>query len=201
MPRGENVQAPAGLGTGIARLWSMRFQDRADAGRQLSERLRQFRNADPVVLALPRGGVPVAYEVARALHAPLDVLVVRKIGAPWQPELGVGAIAEGGVLVVDAPLVRELAIPTRQLEEIAERESVELQRRVRLYRGERPLISRSTSCRCRREFPRRYQRRPSRARHSSYRCGRWHSRGPREQGLGCLTAEHSRCRVCPRAGR
>lgn len=117
----------------------MIFHDRADAGRQLSERLRPFRNANPLVLALPRGGVPVAYEVARALRAPLDIVAVRKIGAPWQPELGVGAIAEGGVLVVDTPLLRELAIPARELEEIAERESVELERRVRVYRGGRAL--------------------------------------------------------------
>ncbi|MGZ6123953.1 MAG: phosphoribosyltransferase family protein, partial [Myxococcales bacterium] len=94
---------------------------------------------NPLVLALPRGGVPVGYEVARALRAPLDVVVVRKIGAPRQPELGVGAIAEGGVLVVDAPLVRELSIPTGKLEEIAEREMAELERRTRIYRGGRPL--------------------------------------------------------------
>ena len=119
----------------------MMFHDRADAGRLLSERLRQFRNTNPLVLALPRGGVPVAYEVARALRAPLDVLVVRKIGAPWQPELGVGAIAEGGVLVLDSPLVRELAIPPRELEEIAEREREELDRRVHAYRGGRELPS------------------------------------------------------------
>jgi putative phosphoribosyl transferase len=81
----------------------------------------------------------VGYEVARALGAPLDVIVVRKIGAPRQPELGVGAIAEGGVLVLDAPLVRELATPTGQVEAIAEREMEELQRRVRIYRGGRPL--------------------------------------------------------------
>ncbi len=117
----------------------MIFHDRADAGRQLAERLRQFRSTNPLVLALPRGGVPVADEVARALHAPLDVVVVRKIGAPWQPELGLGAIAEGGVLVVDSPLVRELAVPLREIEEIADRETAELERRVRLYRGGRAL--------------------------------------------------------------
>jgi putative phosphoribosyl transferase len=133
-------RAPLRIGTGFARQEIiMLFHDRADAGRQLANRLRQFRSVNPLVLALPRGGVPVGYEVARGLCAPLDVLAVRKLGAPWQPELGVGAIAEGGVLVVDAPLVRELGIATSALEEIAEREMAELERRVHVYRGGRPL--------------------------------------------------------------
>ena len=76
--------------------WSGRFADRADAGRRLAERLERFRDADLVVLGLPRGGVPVAYEVATALDAPLDVIVVRKLGVPFQPELAMGAIGEGG---------------------------------------------------------------------------------------------------------
>ena len=82
------------------------FVDRREAGERLAEVLLGFASEDPVVLGLPRGGVPVAAEVASALHAPLDVLVVRKLGCPWQPELGFGAIGEGGVRVVNAPLSR-----------------------------------------------------------------------------------------------
>ncbi len=78
-----------------------RFRDRAEAGAALAQLLVQFRDEDPVVLALPRGGVPVAFEVARALDAPLDVIVVRKLGVPFQPELGMGAIGEDGVRVLD----------------------------------------------------------------------------------------------------
>ena len=76
------------------------FADRRDAGRRLAEVLERYRDEDPIVLALPRGGVPVAYEMATALEAPLDILLVRKIGAPYQPEYGIGAIAEGGVRVI-----------------------------------------------------------------------------------------------------
>jgi putative phosphoribosyl transferase len=116
----------------------MRFRDRVEAGQQLAELLKPFRDENPLVLALPRGGVPVGYEVARALGAPFDVIVVRKLGAPMQPELGVGAIAEGGALWVDSWLLRELEISPEQLEQIAHREAAELERRVVLYRGGRP---------------------------------------------------------------
>ena len=85
---------------------SRRFRDRREAGVALAQRLGTFRPENPVVLALPRGGVPVAYEVARALGAPLDVMVVRKLGVPFQPELGMGAIGEGGVRVLDPYTVR-----------------------------------------------------------------------------------------------
>lgn len=117
----------------------MLFPDRQEAGRQLARLLGEHREKDAVILALPRGGVPVAREVARALEAPLDVFVVRKLGAPGHPELGVGAIAEGGAVFVDASTVRLLAISSGELSRIAERESVELERRARLYRRGRPL--------------------------------------------------------------
>ena len=90
------------------------FVDRREAGERLAEALLGFASEDPVVLGLPRGGVPVAAEVASALHAPLDVLVVRKLGCPWQPELGFGAIGEGGVRVVNAPLIGMLNISQEQ---------------------------------------------------------------------------------------
>ena len=113
------------------------FVDRQEAGERLAEVLLGFASEDPVVLGLPRGGVPVAAEVASALHAPLDVLVVRKLGCPWQPELGFGAIGEGGVRVVNAPLIEMLNISQEQLDQIAAREESEVARRVHRYRGDR----------------------------------------------------------------
>jgi putative phosphoribosyl transferase len=116
------------------------FRDRHEAGRLLGERLRDLRTPQLVVLGLPRGGVPVAAEVARVLEAPLDVLVVRKLGCPWQPELAVGAIGEGGVRIVDERMVAELRIDPSELDEIAARETAELERRVERYRrGRAPL--------------------------------------------------------------
>lgn len=117
----------------------MRFEDRQDGGRKLAELLGRLREERPLVLGLPRGGVPVAYEVARALGAPLDVLVARKLGAPGLPEYGIGAIAEGGAVFVSAEAVRELGLGSDEISAIAERESGELLRRVRLYRGDRSL--------------------------------------------------------------
>ena len=120
------------------------FPDRQAAGQLLGARLRRDldRGADgdlpAVVLALPRGGVAVAYEVARALDVPLDVLVTRKIGYPRQPELGVGAIAEGTEPVYDGRLLRKLGLRPGDLSEVATRERAELARRVRVYRGGRP---------------------------------------------------------------
>jgi len=124
----------------------MLFEDRQDAGRRLSVLLRRYRDENPIVLGLPRGGVPVAYEVARALEAHLDVLVVRKIGAPGFPEYGIGAIAEGGAVYVSRGAVRELGLTEEAIAAVAEREGVELQRRVRRYRGDRELpdLSRRT---------------------------------------------------------
>jgi putative phosphoribosyl transferase len=119
----------------------MLFQDRFDAGRVLSSKLRHLANRpDVVILALPRGGVPVGYEVAKALHAPLDVFVVRKLGVPGQPELAMGAIASGGVRGLNEDLVRRFDIPDYMIEQIVAREQEELERRERDYRGDRSPI-------------------------------------------------------------
>jgi putative phosphoribosyl transferase len=116
------------------------FKDRRDAGRQLGRSLSAYAIRRPVVVALPRGGVPVAAEVAERLAAPLDVIVVRKIGLPWQPELAIGAIAEGDVCVVNHALLEEAGVSGDELEAVIARERVELERRVRAYRGERPPV-------------------------------------------------------------
>jgi predicted phosphoribosyltransferase len=117
----------------------MRFRDRREAGRLLAQPLGAYANrGDVLVLALPRGGVPVAYEVARALQAPLDVLLVRKLGLPGHEELAIGAVATGGIRVLDPSLLQQFGISSEVLERIAERETRELQRRERAYRGELP---------------------------------------------------------------
>ena len=118
----------------------MLFRDRADAGRQLLSRLQAYAGRDVLVLGLPRGGIPVAYEVARGLGAPLDVFVVRKLGVPGQEELAMGAIATGGVRVVNADVVRTLGISADVLDRAAAVESRELERRERSYRGDRPPL-------------------------------------------------------------
>lgn len=115
------------------------FKNRVDAGRRLASKLARYRGQDLVVLALPRGGVPVAYEVAHALDAPLDVLVARKIGAPGYPELGVGAVAEDGAFYLNDDLIGRLGVDEGHLQETAREELAELERRVRAYRGDRPL--------------------------------------------------------------
>jgi putative phosphoribosyl transferase len=112
------------------------FADRSDAGRKLAEVLERFRADDPLVLALPRGGVPVGYEVAAALDAPLDILLVRKLGAPCQPEYGIGAIAENGVRVIRREDVELIGMSDEELEALVAREAEELERRARVYRGE-----------------------------------------------------------------
>jgi putative phosphoribosyl transferase len=115
------------------------FRNRHDAGRQLAEALADLAGEpNLIVLALPRGGVPVGYEIARALPAELDVLVVRKLGVPGQEELAMGAIASGGVRVVNEEVRQWLRIPDATLDRVAEREAIELARRERLYRGDRP---------------------------------------------------------------
>jgi putative phosphoribosyl transferase len=115
-----------------------RFQDRAEAGRLLAQRLRRFAGRDDVVvLALPRGGVPVAYEVAKALGAPLHVFVVRKVGVPGHEEFALGAIASGGLLVLDEDLVRRLGIGRAELERAVAAEAQELERREAAYDGTR----------------------------------------------------------------
>jgi len=116
------------------------LRDRQEAGRRLGERLGRFRDQNPVVLAIPRGGVVVAAEVARQLGAPLDVLIVRKIGAPANPEYGLGAIAEGGVRLLDESRVKESGYTDRDLEPVIRRELRELDRRVQRYREGRPPI-------------------------------------------------------------
>jgi putative phosphoribosyl transferase len=116
------------------------FKDRRDAGRQLGRKLAAYAGLRPVVVALPRGGVQVAAEVADYLDAPLEVIVVRKLGLPWQPELAVGAISEGDICLLDDALIAEVGLRTDELEGVIARERVELARRVRAYRGERVPI-------------------------------------------------------------
>src|ERR687894_2185956 len=116
-----------------------RFRDRSEAGQLLAAKLADYADRpDVVVLALPRGGVPVAYEVARALGAPLDVFLVRKLGIPGHEELAMGAVATGGVRVLNEQVVRALRIPDYVIDAIAAKEEQELARRERLYRGDRP---------------------------------------------------------------
>lgn len=116
------------------------FADRADAGRRLAGVLGHLRGRPLVVLGLPRGGVPVAFEVARALAAPLDVIVVRKLGVPFQPELGMGAIGEGGVRIVNREIVEMAGVSDRALAEVESRERAELERRASRYRGDRAPV-------------------------------------------------------------
>lgn len=119
----------------------MRFQDRSEAGRTLAESLAAYQNRpDVLVLALPRGGVPVAFEVARALNAPLDIFLVRKLGVPGHEELAMGAIASGGVRAVNDDVVRMLGIPDEVIDEVAAKEQRELERREQLYRDDRPPL-------------------------------------------------------------
>jgi predicted phosphoribosyltransferase len=116
-----------------------RFRNRNDAGRQLAEKLAAYADRpDVLVLALPRGGVPVGYEVARALGAPLDVFLVRKLGVPGYEELAMGAVASGGVRVLNDEIVRGLGISEHGIDVAVAREMEELARRERLYRGDRP---------------------------------------------------------------
>jgi putative phosphoribosyl transferase len=117
----------------------MLFHDRFDAGRQLAAKLSKYADRpDVLVLALPRGGVPVGYEVAQALHAPLDVYVVRKLGLPGQEELAMGAIASGGVRVLNPEVVDGLGVPDDVIDAVTEAERQELERREQEYRGQKP---------------------------------------------------------------
>src|SRR5262245_66398633 len=116
-----------------------RFRNRYQAGKVLAQELKEYADRpDVIVLALPRGGVPVAYEVARALHAPLEVFLVRKLGLPGHEELAIGAIATGGVRVLNENVVRALSLPDDVIETVAAEEQRELKRREHLYRGNRP---------------------------------------------------------------
>jgi putative phosphoribosyl transferase len=120
----------------------MIFADRTEAGRSLAWRLEKYvGRGDVIVLGVPRGGVPVAFEVAQVLHVPLDVFILRKLGVPGHEELAFGAIASGGVRVVERRTVRELAISDSAVEAVTAREQKELERRELLYRGSRPALS------------------------------------------------------------
>jgi putative phosphoribosyl transferase len=128
------------MGMMMRRFGGVIFRDREEAGRRLGAELRRVaRLREPVVLALPRGGVPVGFEVARALGAPLDILIVRKLGYPGQEELAIGAIASGGVRVLNEEVLASTGLPREAVERIAARERAELERRERAYRGDAPL--------------------------------------------------------------
>ncbi len=117
------------------------FADRAEAGRALAAELATHKlDADVVVLALPRGGLPVGREVAKAFGAPLDVVIVRKVGVPWQPELAMGAIASGSFQTLDEDLVRALGIPREEIDAVIAKESAEVARREQLYRKGRQAL-------------------------------------------------------------
>lgn len=118
----------------------MRFADRRHAGRDLAGAISELGPKDPVVYALPRGGVPVGYEVARALGCPLDVLIVRKLGVPQQPELAMGALAEGGLVVRDERVISLAGVTGDDFDRIVAAEETELRRRVRAYRGESAAV-------------------------------------------------------------
>jgi putative phosphoribosyl transferase len=119
----------------------IRYQDRSDAGRLLARKLVAFgQDPDTIVLALPRGGVEVAFEIAAALSLPLDVLIVRKLGTPGQPELAMGAIASGGIRVLNEEVVRELGLGEQTIERVTVVERQEIERREGLYRGTRPPL-------------------------------------------------------------
>ena len=120
----------------------MLFRDRVEAGRQLAaelvRRLPHIREEDPIVLAIPRGGVPVGYEVARAIDAPLDLFIARKLGAPGHEELGIGAVAPGGTRFLDVDAIRMLDVSDAYIEDVTRKELAELERRLRRFRGDRP---------------------------------------------------------------
>lgn len=116
------------------------YENRAEAGQALAAKLNQYKDRqDVLILALPRGGVPVAYEVARALHAPLDIFLVRKLGVPGHEELAMGAIASGGTLVINDDILRMYGVSMEQLDATRRLEQAELERREQLYRGSRNL--------------------------------------------------------------
>lgn len=117
-----------------------RYQDRAAAGRKLAIALEHFRGTDAIVVALPRGGVPIAFEIANTLRLPLDILLVRKLGAPGQPELAMGAIATGGVIVLNERVVGAERVEADVLQAVVDRATTELNRRERAYRNGRPAL-------------------------------------------------------------
>jgi len=114
----------------------MRFKDRTYAGRQLAELLSTYKNHNPYIFALPRGGVPVGYEIAKKLDAPLDIVVVRKLGVPFNPELGFGAIAPGEIVITNDELISAFDISDKEIEYIKAKEKAEMDRRIKMYRGD-----------------------------------------------------------------
>lgn len=118
----------------------MLFKDRNDAGLQLAEKLMHYKDKKPVIIALPRGGVVTGYEVAKMLEAPLDVVVTRKIGAPFQPEFGIGAIAPNGIRILDEESVRITGTAESEIQKIIENETIEMERRIKLYRKGLPSL-------------------------------------------------------------
>jgi len=118
-----------------------RFTDRAQAGRLLADKLKRYANhPSTVVLGIPRGGVPVAYQVARELHLPMDIFVVRKLGVPAQPELAMGAVADGGAYYLNNEVVSQIQISDQEIQDVLRREECELERRERLYRQGRAAL-------------------------------------------------------------
>ncbi len=117
----------------------MHFHNRREAGQQLAQRLIHYREEKPIILALPRGGVVIGFEIAQVLEAPLDIIIARKIGAPSQPELGIGAIAPGGIRILNEYAIHVLDISEEQIEHITAQELKEMHRRLNLYRGNRPF--------------------------------------------------------------
>jgi len=119
----------------------MRFKNRSEAGRLIAGALDHYRDRpDAIVLALPRGGVPVGYEIAKTLHLPLDVFMVRKLGVPGEEELAMGAIASGGVRSLNKSVIEHLGIPESIIDGVSNREALELERRELLYRGDKPPL-------------------------------------------------------------
>lgn len=141
MPQPFSTAAPFPLAGSGRRAYAsvMRMMNRREAGHRLGEKLRERRWSDPVVLALPRGGVPVGLEIARAMAAPLDVLIVRKVGAPGHPEYGIGAITEDGHCWMDPASAIRFTSHVADVQETVTRERIELERRIMIYRGGRPL--------------------------------------------------------------
>jgi putative phosphoribosyl transferase len=143
LPRTERLWPVPSIAVTLAGMWltvEPIFVDRTDAGRRLADRVAHLRGGDVVVLGLPRGGVPVAFEVARRLAAPLDVILVRKLGVPFQPELAMGAVGEGGVLVLNEDVIALAGVDRAELPAIEQRARGELERRAQHFRGNRPRV-------------------------------------------------------------
>lgn len=118
----------------------MIFKDRQEAGEKLAEKLIKYADEKPVIIALPRGGVVLGYEVAKKLNAPLDIIVARKIGAPFNPELGIGAIAPNGIRILNVEAIQHFGISEIEIEKIIKKETEEMERRIKLYRKDRPAL-------------------------------------------------------------